>query len=70
MEMALINTLALAFSLGLAWPWVRIRTLRATFDHLTLQGGADLAQLYTQGQLQHDARGDELADLLALDLGW
>lgn len=64
------NTVALAFSLGLAWPWVRIRTLRATFGQLTLQGGADLAQLYTQGQSQHDARGDELAELLALDLGW
>lgn len=66
----LVNTLALAFSLGLAWPWVRIRTLRATFNHLTLQGGADLALLYAQGQSQHDARGDELAELLALDLGW
>lgn len=64
------NTLALAFSLGLAWPWVQLRSLRATFDHLTLQGGADLAQLYARGQSQHDARGDELADLLALDLGW
>lgn len=64
------NTVALAFSLGLAWPWVRIRTLRATFGQLTLQGGADLAQLYARGQSQHDARGDELADLLALDLGW
>jgi uncharacterized membrane protein YjgN (DUF898 family) len=64
------NTLALAFSLGLAWPWVRIRTLRNTFNYLTLQGGPDLAQLYAQGQSRHDARGDELADLLALDLGW
>lgn len=64
------NTVALAFSLGLAWPWVHIRTLRATFDQLTLQGGADLAQLYAQGQGQYDARGDELAGLLALDLGW
>lgn len=70
MEMALINTLALAFSLGLAWPWVRIRTLRATFDHLTLQGGPDLTRLYAQGQLQQDARGDELVGLLGLDLGW
>ena len=64
------NTLALAFSLGLAWPWVRIRTLRTTFNQLTLQGGPDLARLYAQGQSQYDARGDELADMLALDLGW
>lgn len=70
MELALINTLALAFSLGLAWPWVRIRTLRTTFNQLTLQGGPDLARLYAQGQSQYDARGDELADMLALDLGW
>lgn len=66
----LTNTLALAFSLGLAWPWVRIRNLRATFAHLTLQGGPDLARLYAQGQLQQDARGDELVGLLGLDLGW
>lgn len=64
------NALALLLSLGLAWPWVRVRTLRAQFSQLALFSQQDLAQLQTSLHELDDARGDELADLLELDLGW
>ncbi|WP_174873423.1 YjgN family protein [Vogesella oryzae] len=66
----LSNALALLCSLGLAWPWVRIRTLRAQLEHIALFGAGDLASLRAELNELDDARGDELADLLELDLGW
>ena len=66
----LSNSLLLLLSLGLAWPWVRIRNLRAQLEHTALFGAGDLASLQAELNQLDDARGDELADLLELDLGW
>lgn len=66
----LSNALVLLFSLGLAWPWVRIRTLRMQLEHVALFGAGDLASLQAELNELDDARGDELADFLELDLGW
>ncbi|SCK12074.1 YjgN family protein [Vogesella sp. LIG4] len=66
----LSNALALLFSLGLAWPWVRIRSLHAWLEHIALFGAGDLASLHAELNELDDARGDELAGLLELDLGW
>ncbi|MDC7702271.1 YjgN family protein [Vogesella indigofera] len=66
------NTLALLLSLGLAWPWIRIRTLRLQLQSLSLLSSSDLSALPLRTSLNRldDARGDELAELMALDLGW
>lgn len=66
------NALALLFSLGLAWPWVRIRTLRIQLQSLSLISSRDMSALPLHTSLNQldDARGDELADLMELDLGW
>ena len=66
------NTLALLFSLGLAWPWVHIRTLRIKLQSLSLISSSDMSALPLRTMLNglDDARADELADLMELDLGW
>ncbi|MFC3532167.1 YjgN family protein [Vogesella facilis] len=66
----LSNALALLCSLGLAWPWLRIRSLRTLLEHSALFGAGDLASLHADLNALDDARGDELAELLELDLGW
>ena len=66
------NTLAMLLSLGLAWPWVHLRTLRLQLQPLALYGNSDFSTLHTDLQAPYDssASGDELADMVGVDLGW
>lgn len=59
-------------SLGLAWPWVHLRTLRLQLQPLALYGDGDFNTLRTSLQTpgEHSASGDELADMLGLEAGW
>ncbi len=64
------NLLLLVCSLGLAWPWARVRNIQYTYQRHSLNGPLDL-----QGILQHSteasATGDEVAGFfeVGVDLG-
>lgn len=64
------NLFLLFLTLGLAWPWVKIRTLRYRLQHIGLYDDSDLAWLYSDLQQQHSAQGDEIATVMGVELGW
>lgn len=63
------NVAAVVLSLGLLIPWAKIRLARYRFENLALESSGALDQ-YLAG-LQQDAKaaGEELADVLDVDLG-
>ena len=63
------NLFAVIVSLGLLIPWAKIRLARYRFENLALetQGGLDAFVNSMQGQVK--ATGEELADVLDIDLG-
>jgi|CXWL01.1.fsa_nt_gi uncharacterized membrane protein YjgN (DUF898 family) len=60
------NALLLLLTLGLAWPWVLVRTRRFDLEHLSLHGPLDLDSMVQQAQ-QANATGDELGSFLDVD---
>ena len=57
-------------TLGLAWPWVRVRNIHFAFRYLELDGPLDLERIRQQAQ-QASATGEGLAGFLdtGFDLG-
>jgi uncharacterized membrane protein YjgN (DUF898 family)/tetratricopeptide (TPR) repeat protein len=60
------NFLLAIASLGLALPWIKIRTMRYDLEHLALQGAEDLSAIMQDAQ-QAASTGDELAGFLDFD---
>ncbi|PHV12749.1 YjgN family protein [Chitinimonas sp. BJB300] len=65
----LINSLALFFSLGLAYPWIRIRTTRYMVERLSLYAPAGLNAFIATTQGKTSAAGEEIADMFDVDIG-
>src|SRR6266498_5425145 len=65
-----VNRLLLLLTLGLAWPWVRVRSIRFAFRYLALEGPVDFERIQQQAQLA-SATGEGLAGFLdtGFDLG-
>ena len=66
----MVNALLLVCTLGLAWPWVRVRNIDFAFRYLALDGPLDLERIRQQAQ-QASATGEGLAGFLdtGFDLG-
>ena len=67
-SLLVVNILMIIFTLGLASPWVIMRTLRFVFNHIELQGNVDLTQLSQTEDHYTDATADDLADFFDFDL--
>lgn len=65
-----VNGLLLLLTLGLAWPWVRVRSIRFAFRYLALEGPVDFERIQQQAQFA-SATGEGLAGFLdtGFDLG-
>ena len=61
------NFLLLIFSLGLAFPWVAVRTVRFACDHVRLEGELDFDAI-AQSTQERPTSGEGLAEALDLDL--
>jgi len=65
----IVNTFAIIFSLGLMIPWAMVRTFRYRLSCLTMISDGDL-NVFIAGEAEHaEALGEELDDLLDLDIG-
>ena len=66
----LTNTFAILFSLGLLIPWAKIRTARyrASRTHLLAQG--DLGEFSSIQRERQSAMGEEIGEMLDMDLGF
>ena len=51
LKLALVNLLLLVITLGLAWPWVVVRTARFYAAHYSLQGALDFAAISRSRQV-------------------
>ena len=65
----LSNLLAIAFSLGLLIPWARVRLARYRAEHLYLHMSDDLEDFIAGEREAVNAVGEEVTDMLDLDIG-
>ena len=63
----LSNFLLLVFTLGLAFPWVAVRTVRFACDHVRLEGELDFEAI-AQSTQERPTSGEGLAEAFDLDL--
>ena len=64
------NFLLLVFTLGLAFPWTFIRTMRMYFRNLQIPEDFDFEQLEQSTSQYKDATGDQMSDMLDFDFGF
>ena len=65
----IVNTLAIILSLGLLIPWAMVRTTRYRLSRISVVGSGD-ADAFIAGEAEKSgALGEELDDLLDLDIG-
>lgn len=60
----LLNLLLFIFTLGLATPWIAVRTMRFLFSHLVLDGTIAFDELQQTQPNYDDATGEDIADFL------
>jgi uncharacterized membrane protein YjgN (DUF898 family) len=63
------NTLALICTLGLAWPWVRVRVARYYASCTTLLVAGDLDEFIARGGAESRAFGEEMGEVFGVDIG-
>lgn len=64
----LTNLLLIVFTLGLASPWVTVRTLRFVFEHVVIEGDLDLNAIQQTEEEYKNATSEEMSDILNVDL--
>ncbi|MDH3452376.1 MAG: YjgN family protein [Gammaproteobacteria bacterium] len=63
------NTIALICTLGLAWPWVRVRVARYYARCTTLNVVGDLDDFVARSSADSRAFGEEMGEVLGVDIG-
>ena len=64
------NTLAIICTLGLAFPWARIRVARYRAEHLAFLPSGNPDQFFADASNSAPAFGSEAADLFDVDISW
>ena len=64
-----VNAFALLFSLGLAYPWIRVRTTRYMVENLCLYAPEGLSAFTAAEQAHSGAAGEEIANMFDVDIG-
>lgn len=68
-NLVLGNVLAVAFTLGMLYPWARVRYNRYLLEHLTVSTPDDMDQYMADKANDESAIGDSAIDMLDLDIG-
>lgn len=66
----LTNTIAIVLSLGLLMPWARVRTARYRASRTQLQAHGDLGEFANSQRERQSAFGEEVGEMLDLDIGF
>lgn len=64
----LTNLILMVLSLGLAWPWARVRLTRYRLETLALRIDGSLDEYLTQARRRQSALGEEVGEAFDLDL--
>ena len=65
----IVHAFALVFSLGLLYPWVKVRMARYRCKHITFFAVEKPERLATQTVDKKSATGDEISEFLGFDFG-
>ena len=63
------NSLATALTLGLFYPWAKIRTLKYKLSHLSVIASGDIDTFVADEQKQVGSLGEEMSDFFDIDIG-
>ncbi len=69
LALVVTNSLATALTLGLFYPWAKIRTLRYKFSRLSLITSGDIDTFIAGEQKQVGSVGEEMSDFFDIDIG-
>ena len=69
MMLVLTNSLGVAVTLGLFFPFAKVRTAQYKFQHLTLLASGDMAGFIDDEERQVSALGEEVGDFFDMDFG-
>jgi uncharacterized membrane protein YjgN (DUF898 family) len=67
--LVITNSLATALTLGLFYPWAKIRTLRYKLSHISLIASGDIDTFVADEQKQVSSLGEEMGDFFDVDIG-
>jgi uncharacterized membrane protein YjgN (DUF898 family) len=67
--LVITNSLGVAFTLGLFFPWAKVRTTCYTLEHVTLLKAGDLDEFIAGEEKQVSAIGEEVGDFFDMDIG-
>lgn len=67
-SLLVVNVLLIIFTIGLATPWVVMRTLKFVFNNIELEGNLDLNKLVQTEDSYTDATAEDLADFFDFDV--
>lgn len=63
-----VNFIIVIFTLGLGTPWAIVRTMRFVANNITVEGNLDTDNILQTEEDYRNATGDDMADMLDLDL--
>lgn len=66
----LTNSLAVAFSLGLMYPWAKVRMAKFTADSLNVVDTGNIALISAAQQRKSSAVGEEMGEVFDVDVGF
>ncbi len=69
MRLVLTNSLGVAVTLGLFFPFAKVRTVQYKFQHMALLASGDLAGFIDDEERQVSAIGEEVGDFFDMDFG-
>ena len=69
MMLVLTNSLGVAVTLGLFFPWAKVRTIQYKLQHLTLLAAGSLEGFIADEKEQVSAIGEEVGDFFDMDFG-
>ena len=67
--LVITNSLATAFTIGLFYPWAKIRTMRYKLSHISLIASGDIDTFVADEQKQVSSLGEEMGDFFDVDIG-
>jgi uncharacterized membrane protein YjgN (DUF898 family) len=67
-KLFIVNALIVIFTLGFAMPWAVVRTMKFVSSHIEFIGELDIENIQQTEEDYKNATGDDLADMLDLDL--
>jgi uncharacterized membrane protein YjgN (DUF898 family) len=69
LRLVLFNTLGILFTLGLFYPWAKVRTARYAADHIWMEAEGDLEDFAAGPAQQTGATGSEMGDFFNIEIG-